>query len=400
MFIECYHKIHKNQEVQGFLNYDSCAELENIVAYNVSEVLEDNDIIYNNEIEYLCIYVHGSRVFGNPRKNSDIDFVLFYKGTIREDDLFNIFVDENIYIEHIKCDFNPIQINDVSDIEHYIQKHDVEYHQKPVLEKKINLALALDDFDDEVQVQNIRSKQVQNIDYTKEYLDVMEQFVDLGLPSGTRWCKYNLGVDYKKLDKNPENSVADDWTGDFYAFAETETKPIKNFTKEFYKYANYEPKTGDLAFTKYIDSVTKPNRVNKLEITDDPAYMNNPYKQYGINICLPTEEQCEELRAHANTEKRLEKNYLGIRGLNVVICISKINGNEIVFPLNGIILDGKIEQFGKETHLMNSFVSGYTWLGDDLSIREGWSSNNPVNMQISGLVRPGGRNVRPVLMKK
>jgi predicted nucleotidyltransferase len=64
--------------------------------------------------------VHGSRVFGNPRKNSDIDFVLFYKGTIREDDLFNIFVDENIYIEHIKCDFNSIQINDVSDIEHYI----------------------------------------------------------------------------------------------------------------------------------------------------------------------------------------------------------------------------------------------------------------------------------------
>jgi hypothetical protein len=106
------------------------------------------------------------------------------------------------------------------------------------------------------------------------------------------------------------------------------------------------------------------------------------------------------LRAYANTEKRLEKNYLGIRGLNVVICISKINGNEIVFPLNGIILDGKIEQFGKETHLMNSFVGGYTWLGDDLSVREGWSSNNPVNMQISGLVRPGGRNVRPVLMKK
>jgi predicted nucleotidyltransferase len=64
--------------------------------------------------------VHGSRVFGNPRKNSDIDFILFYKGTIREDDLFNIFVDENIYIEHIKCDFNPIQINDVSDIEYYI----------------------------------------------------------------------------------------------------------------------------------------------------------------------------------------------------------------------------------------------------------------------------------------
>ena len=33
------------------------------------------------------------------------------------------------------------------------------------------LQLALDDFDDEEQVQNIKSKQVQNRDYTKEYLD-------------------------------------------------------------------------------------------------------------------------------------------------------------------------------------------------------------------------------------
>ena len=33
------------------------------------------------------------------------------------------------------------------------------------------LQLALDDFDDEDQVQNIKSKQIQNRDYTKEYLD-------------------------------------------------------------------------------------------------------------------------------------------------------------------------------------------------------------------------------------
>ena len=394
MFIECYHKIHKDQEVLGFLNYDSCAELENVVAYNVSEVLEDNDIIYNDEIEYLCIYAHGSRVFGNPRKNSDIDFVLFYKGSIREDDLFNIFADENIYIEHIKCDFNPIEIDDKSDIEYYIQKHDIEYHQKPVLEKKINLALALDDFDDEEQVQNIKSKQNNHEDYTKNYLDAMEYFVDLGLPSGTLWCKYNLGVDYKKLVKNPENSIVDDWTGDFYAFAETETKPIKNFTKEFYKYANYDPKTGKLKFT---NDVTKPNRVDKLEITDDPAYVNNPFRQYGINICLPTIEQCQELKA--NTYKKIEKDYLGIKGLNVIVCTSKINENEIIFPLNGIILDGKIENFSEETYLMNSFVCDNTWLGEDLCLRQSWSINTPV-MQIRGLVIEAGRNVRPVLMKK
>ena len=56
------------------------------------------------------------------------------------------------------------------------------------------IQLALDDFDDD-EVQNIRSKQVNHRDYTKEYLDLMEEVVDLGLPSGALWCKYNLGVD-------------------------------------------------------------------------------------------------------------------------------------------------------------------------------------------------------------
>ena len=50
------------------------------------------------------------------------------------------------------------------------------------------LQLALDDFEDEYQVQNIKSKQVQNRDYTKEYLDLMEEVVALSLPSGTLWC--------------------------------------------------------------------------------------------------------------------------------------------------------------------------------------------------------------------
>ena len=157
MQIECYHIINKDQSVKGFLDYKTCSDLENTVRYNVYTVLEDNNIINLNytgddEIEYMCIYAHGSRVFGSPRKDSDIDFVLFYKGSIREDDLFNIFADESIYIEHVKCDFNPIEIEDDSDIEYYIQKHDVEYHQTPILEKKVNLALALDDFENDDEV--------------------------------------------------------------------------------------------------------------------------------------------------------------------------------------------------------------------------------------------------------
>lgn len=144
MNIKCYHITHKDQPVKGFLDFGTCSDIENTVRYNVYTILEDNNIINLNytgddEIDYMCIYAHGSRVFGNPRKDSDIDFVLFYKGSIREDDLFNIFADEDIYIEHAKCDFNPIEIEDESDIEYYIQKHDIEYHQKSISEKLYNL---------------------------------------------------------------------------------------------------------------------------------------------------------------------------------------------------------------------------------------------------------------------
>ena len=73
------------------------------------------------------------------------------------------------------------------------------------------IQLALDDFDDD-EVQNIKSKQIQNRDYTKEYLDLMkDEVVDLGLPSKTLWCKYNLGVNQNQL------SIASDWYGDYYA---------------------------------------------------------------------------------------------------------------------------------------------------------------------------------------
>ena len=61
------------------------------------------------------------------------------------------------------------------------------------------IQLALDDFDDEEQVQNIKSKLNNHRDYTNEYLDLMVDAVDLGLPSGTLWVNYNYGLDHKKI---------------------------------------------------------------------------------------------------------------------------------------------------------------------------------------------------------
>ena len=192
------------------------------------------------------------------------------------------------------------------------------------------IQLALDDFDDD-EVQNVKSKQVNHRDYTKEYLDLMEEVVDLGLPSGTLWCKYNLGVDQNQLSK-PE-----DWYGDYYAWGDP--KPNKTmrgniilFPQDNYKW--YDKQTN--AITKY----NKQDNLTELLPEDDVAYQNK--KLHNFKFHIPTKEQCEELinctnrywikNYNPNKIKHNPENDKGIYDLNGTLFISKINNAELFIP--------------------------------------------------------------------
>jgi len=59
-------------------------------------------------------------------------------------------------------------------------------------------------------------------------------FVNLGLPSGTMWCKYNLGCDWDKLNTDPQHTKPEDWYGNYYAWGEIE--PKDNYDWETYKF--------------------------------------------------------------------------------------------------------------------------------------------------------------------
>ena len=109
------------------------------------------------------------------------------------------------------------------------------------------IQLALDDFDDEEQVQNIKSKQVQNKDYTKEYLDLLrDEVADLGLPSGTLWCKYNLDVDPNQLTSRK------DWYGKYYAWGELEPNKTNVEGEIYFSWNNYKFGEGQNKLTKYF----------------------------------------------------------------------------------------------------------------------------------------------------
>ena len=207
------------------------------------------------------------------------------------------------------------------------------------------IQLALDDFEDD-DVQHVKSKQVYNRDYTKEYLDLMEEVVDLGLPSGTLWCKYNLDVEPNQLSK-PE-----DWYGKYYAWGEIKTK--SEFSWSTYKYAEHYTDLSEIeCLTKYCSNPQKgynqitntwgfTDNLTELLPEDDAAYQNK--KLHNFKFHIPTKEQCEELMNYTNNywvnnydpNKTVHnsKDDDGIQGLNGRVFEGK-NGNQLFIPAAG-----------------------------------------------------------------
>lgn len=102
------------------------------------------------------------------------------------------------------------------------------------------------------------------------------EWVDLGLPSGTRWATMNVGA-----------KSASDY-GSYYAWGETSTK--STYTWSNLKYCLNS--SGD-KFSKYV---TKSNYGNvdgkiELDLSDDAAYVN-----WGSGWRMPSKAQIEELR--------------------------------------------------------------------------------------------------------
>ena len=61
------------------------------------------------------------------------------------------------------------------------------------------IKLALDDYQDDELIGSTSQHNdvIDSEDIIKHKVDLMKEVVDLGLPSGTLWCKYNLGVNPK-----------------------------------------------------------------------------------------------------------------------------------------------------------------------------------------------------------
>lgn len=144
---------------------------------------------------------------------------------------------------------------------------------------------------------------------------VVKDCVDLGLPSGLMWRKYNVGAnsEYEK--------------GNYYAWGETVTK--QDYFSTTYKWCEL-----DGAIKRY----TKYNKTDKLTLLqpeDDAATAN-----LGENYRTPTPKEWEELLAECTWEVATTTN----KNNKTVIDYWKVvgpNGNFIILPSAGYYFEEK-----------------------------------------------------------
>ena len=136
-----------------------------------------------------------------------------------------------------------------------------------------------------------------------------DDYVDLGLPSGTLWATRNVGA------SSPEDY------GDYFAWGETEPK-------EFYSWDTYKWNSSDISghiyLTKYVieSQYGEWDRKIVLDPADDAACVHYPGGR------MPTLEQIWELRDSC-TWQCIERN--GVNGL----LVTGPNGKTIFLPAGG-----------------------------------------------------------------
>ena len=200
---------------------------------------------------------------------------------------------------------------------------------------------------------------------------VVKDYVDLGLPSGLMWRKYNVGA-------NSEYEA-----GNYYAWAET--SPKQEYNWDTYKYCVQVNGIGLYSYTKY----NKTDKLTVLQPEDDAATAN-----LGNNYRTPTREEWKELLNKCNWEvvTKTNKNYM-----NPVVDYWKVtgpNGKFIILPSTGYYAGSiKNERWTSYLSATNANPTNAKTLAWDLT----YTKKQP---SIYDKGRIYGYPVRPVYIKK
>ena len=134
----------RTEELFHSLDGQSAEDIEKTVyAYVQSQIDE-----YGLDAKIVDVVVAGSRCRGMEQENSDLDVVVEYTGSTREDDLFNMLHEDSIYIAGIKVDINPITEGRTGTLETYLPEVET-YLQEKAQQQQVNTQFVTQELEQE-----------------------------------------------------------------------------------------------------------------------------------------------------------------------------------------------------------------------------------------------------------
>lgn len=110
----------------------NAGEIEEMVSHYVQAKIIENKL----DVKVENVILSGSRCRGIEKIGSDLDVVVDYKGTIREDDFFNILHEEGFAIVGITVDINPITEDKTGLLAEYLESTE-QYLKEKAQERKL-----------------------------------------------------------------------------------------------------------------------------------------------------------------------------------------------------------------------------------------------------------------------
>ncbi|MBO7118910.1 MAG: hypothetical protein J6W03_01155 [Bacteroidaceae bacterium] len=161
------------------------------------------------------------------------------------------------------------------------------------------------------QTTEFNVSEIEEVIFTdSEPIDDSHEWVDLGLPSGTKWATCNVGAN------SPEEY------GDYFAWGETESKDYYDWST--YKWCNgsYDTIT-KYCISSYVGYNGFTDSKTELDPEDDVAAVN-----WGGSWRMPTLEQVSELHNNCTCERTTQDSVNGT-------LVTGPNGNSIFLPAAG-----------------------------------------------------------------
>lgn len=202
--------------------------------------------------------------------------------------------------------------------------------------------------------------------------NIEEHFVDLGLPSGIKWAKTNLGA---------ENET--DY-GNYYMWGSTEPN-----TAEECNWANAPFNDGSDTFEKKYFNAYKSEWLDDNDNDNLKPEYDAAYKATDGAARMPTQNEIRELLD--NTDNEWIEDYKG-SGVNGRKFISKTDESKYIFiPAAGSCYGGSVFSVGYDGYVWSSSLNAsnpdYAWYL--------YFYSGSCYMGSSG--RYGGRSIRPVM---